>query len=138
MKTRAMPAHASFTPIQRMPVPLKVSCVLSPVSIESRALPPLWLATVDVVVNQLPVNTTAGSVPPMRVLVPPGVGVGVGVGGALPVGVAVGVPVAVSVGVGVGVGALAPRTVMPSIQIQLPIERGPWVPRTLIVMWWVP
>jgi hypothetical protein len=57
-----------------MPVPVKVSEAVLPASVERRALPPLWFATGEVLVNHEPENTTRGSESSIQ----RGVGVGVG------------------------------------------------------------
>src|SRR5262245_25546543 len=110
MKTRAIPDHGSLRPIQRTCEPSKVRVAESPGSVESFALPPLWLATVDVFVNQFPANVMRESVSSMRVT--SGVGTGVGVGCGVTVGAQVGAP---GGGVAVAIGPCA-RTLKPSNQ----------------------
>src|SRR4051794_5781449 len=101
-KTSAIPDQGSLRPIHVTAVPVKLSVAVEPASVESFALPPLWFAFGEVLVNHVPVYCTRESVSSMRVTV--GAGVGVDVGDAVAVGV--GVDVAVGVGVGVSLRML--------------------------------
>src|SRR5437764_941066 len=104
MNTSAIPDHASLRPIQEMPVPVKVRLAVSPVSVESCALPPLCTALV--LANHTPVQLTRGSVSSILTTAVVGDGLGDVVGEGEGVAVAVGRGVAVTVMVAVAVNVM--------------------------------